>query len=291
MITTSQDVEMTPSSGNPIPALADPIEAVGALVNQTGDGLLALYLDFDGTIAELVDHHDDARPYEGAIDCIVELRKHCRIAIVSGRNPEDVKARLGIEDMAYAGNHGLRIIRPDGGLFEVHFEGEEALHAVDRDMQTLVGEFEGAGLERKATSRVLHYRKVEAGDHERIVERLEDLVARYPDLEIKHGKMVREVQPRIHWHKGFAVRWLNEHAGEPIGFTLFVGDDVTDEDAFEMLGDAESQMPGCGILVAERPRPTSARYRLDGVPCVKRFMEALLRELSGRESGLAAKGD
>lgn len=86
--------------------------------------------------------------------------------------------------------------------------------------------------------------------------------------------MVLEFRPPGGWDKGRAVRWLKERAeargGEPLAGVLYIGDDATDEDAFAALGRGD-----VGVLVAESPRSTRARFWVRGPEEVARFLEAL----------------
>jgi trehalose-phosphatase len=88
-----------------------------------------------------------------------------------------------------------------------------------------------------------------------------------------YGKKIFELQPRLDWHKGKAVLWLLQalalNSTEVV--PLYIGDDVTDEDAFVALADC-----GIGIVVAEAPRPTSAQYALKNPDEVRAFLAYLI---------------
>ena len=96
-------------------------------------------------------------------------------------------------------------------------------------------------------------------------------MADMPTLRKTYGKMVYELRPSVDWHKGKAVEWLMEQFkkhSEDI-FPVYIGDDVTDEDAFGIMGG----LGGVGIIVSETARETSARYGLRNPAEVVQFLE------------------
>jgi trehalose-phosphatase len=86
------------------------------------------------------------------------------------------------------------------------------------------------------------------------------------------GKKVYELLPDIEWDKGKAVLWLLEALGldRENSRSIYIGDDVTDEDAFRAL-----ERRGIGILVSEESQPTAARYSLGEPAEVERFLRLL----------------
>jgi trehalose 6-phosphate phosphatase len=126
----------------------------------------------------------------------------------------------------------------------------------------------------------LHYRLVPAPDHGRVQDAVDEVLRRHPgELKVTLGKMVHEVQPAFDWDKGKAVLYLVEapHLGGDV-VPLYLGDDVTDEHAFEAL-----RRRGLGFVVSspadesESARPSAADFRLDGVDDVQHFLEMLAR--------------
>jgi trehalose-phosphatase len=109
----------------------------------------------------------------------------------------------------------------------------------------------------------------------------DDMLSREPRLQKRYGKKVIELRPNVDWDKGQAVSWICRELGletEEI-LLVYVGDDLTDEDAFVALGDR-----GVSIVVAQTPRPTHAQYSLRNVPEVRVFLERLLESLRLPES-------
>jgi trehalose 6-phosphate phosphatase len=106
---------------------------------------------------------------------------------------------------------------------------------------------------------------------------VDDVLARHPDLRKGYGKKVFELQPRLDWHKGKAVLWLLRvlELDGPEVLPLYIGDDLTDEDAFRALGDR-----GLSIIVEEGSRPTAASYVLKHPEEVRSFLRHLIAWLT-----------
>jgi trehalose-phosphatase len=98
------------------------------------------------------------------------------------------------------------------------------------------------------------------------------VLAHHPELRKGSGKKVLELQPQIDWHKGKAVLWLLQALkldGADV-LPLYVGDDLTDEDAFKALAQR-----GIGIVVEDSTRPTAAHYSLKSPVEVQAFLQHL----------------
>ncbi len=110
----------------------------------------------------------------------------------------------------------------------------------------------------------------------KVTRALNEVVARHSELRTITGKKVFELQPNIDWNKGRAVLWLLETLGleQPEVLPLYIGDDLTDEDAFRAL-----RQRGVGIVVSELPRPTAARYALRSPGGVERFLREIVAGL------------
>src|SRR5690606_1952376 len=93
----------------------------------------------------------------------------------------------------------------------------------------------------------------------------------HPQLKWRYGKKVLELQPAIDWDKGKALQWLLVHMHIDNPFSIYLGDDLTDEDAFKAIGNA-----GMSIVIADEERETAADYRLDSTDDVARFIEKLM---------------
>ncbi|RAL22855.1 trehalose-phosphatase [Lujinxingia litoralis] len=249
------------------------VEVGGALARGRA---LVVMLDFDGTLAPITEHYDQARALPGALEAVSALvEAGVEVAIISGRSLHDVRARLPVVGVSYLGSHGLEMAWK-GGDVEVVPGAEEARWALQRLEERWgqeFGELEGVVLERKPFGVALHYRMLAEGE-EGLVERARELAETGDGLRCKAGKKVLEAVPAIDWHKGRATDLVVRRAESraPGGvYAMYVGDDVTDEDAFAVL-DGES----CGVLVAPEDRASAASARVDGPEQVLRLLERLV---------------
>jgi trehalose-phosphatase len=132
-------------------------------------------------------------------------------------------------------------------------------------------------VDRKRFSIAIHYREVIDRDVATIKHIVGKVHHSYPRLRIIAGKSIIELQPDIDWNKGKALLWLQHSVGmsPERSLSIYIGDDLTDEDAFHVLGSE-----GIGILVTASNRKTLAQYRLTDIREVKLFLNRLLTLLS-----------
>ena len=202
-------------------------------------------------------------------------RPGCSLGVISGRRLQDVRDRVTVPGELYiAGFHGLEIHTP-GEAFR-HPEtsvAAPAIHAIGESVRPHLASIPGVFVEDKDFSIVLHYRDAEPAA--RVVAQSLFMDAARADLDagrlrILPGACVLELLPAIDWHKGSALEWIRERIERIHGptFTIYIGDDVTDEDAFRAVG------PG-GMTIAASERVTSAEFRVDGPDGVERLLNWL----------------
>lgn len=257
-------------------ALPDLLVADDAFLLPFETHVPALFLDFDGVLAPLVDRPELAAPSPPMRAVVERLGAWVRVAIVSGRDRRDIEQRLGLAGITYAGSHGFDIAGPDGLR---HLVGEDWLPVLDQAEAALsdaVGGIGGVLIDRKRFAIAIHFRAVAAELHAEIAARVDVVAAAHPELRRKSGKMIWELQPDFDWHKGRAVGWLLDHWPRPARpwFPIYLGDDVTDEDGFAAVAEE-----GLGILVEPGERPTLARASLPDVEGVRLFLERLERAM------------
>ncbi len=230
-------------------------------------------LDFDGTLSEIVERPGMARPLEGIPEVLGKLSGRVRVGVISGRALEDLEERLGVGSLYLAGSHGLEMKRPDGS--RRHVEGLEEARGVLQeaavDLRRRADSVEGVELEEKSLGLAVHYRRAPQAKEE-----VEAWVGEWADgaLKISEGKRVRELRPALDWDKGDALGWILEEIGVSEGKdVIYIGDDRTDEDAFEAL--RALPFRGAGMLVAASPRPSAAQFRLAGPREVRSFLQEL----------------
>ncbi len=243
----------------------------------------AVFLDYDGTLTPIVDRPEDAIISESMREAVRDLARRCPVCVVSGRDRRVVQDLMGVDDLIVAGSHGFDIWSPAGGEIQRE-EGEEfadLLHDVEMRLREDLGGIDGALVEPKKSSVAAHYRLVLEEQRPEVGRVVEEVLAEYPgELKVTPGKMVYEVQPNVDWDKGKAVLYLLEalDLDRDDVVPLYLGDDVTDEHAFEAL-----ETRGVGVFVgsADDPevggRTTAADYVLRTVEEVEEFLRALAR--------------
>jgi trehalose-phosphatase len=188
---------------------------------------------------------------------------------------------VGLEGLYYAGSHGFEIDGPNRAAFSKE-QGREALPSLEEAESRLrnhLADIDGAQVERKKFSIAVHYRRVvaeKAGTIETIVD---DVMRSIKGLRKRGGKKIFELQPDVEWDKGRAVLWLLDQLAldNASAWPIYIGDDVTDEDAFRVL-----QGRGAGIVVHDgEKRPSFARYGLRNPAEVATFLQKLATGMEG----------
>jgi trehalose-phosphatase len=253
------------------------------LAERLSDVRLAVFLDYDGTLTPIVARPEDAVISPRMREVVRGLAGRCTVCVVSGRDRPVVQRLMGVDDLVVAGSHGFDIWSPTGGAIERE-EGEtfsRLLEDVTERLRHLTEPVAGALIEPKKSSVAVHYRLVDESERPRIKALVDEILASEPDaLKMTPGKMVYEIQPKIDWNKGKAVLYLLEalDLGDDDILPLYIGDDITDEDAFAAL-----RGRGVGILVADPDDPelagrdTQAEYVLRDTQEVARFLDMLGR--------------
>jgi trehalose-phosphatase len=260
--------------------LPSALDRLSEILARFKDRPPSVFLDYDGTLTPIVRHPSQAVLGERTRHAVRELARRCPVAVVSGRDLDDVRRMVAVEGIWYAGSHGFDILGPDG---RVHRRGsgyEASLRAAGDELDGSVRAVPGAWVERKRFALAVHTREVtddRLPDVEAIVG---SVAARYPQLRRTGGKRVFELRPAEAWDKGAAILWLLEllGRGREGRVPVYIGDDETDEDGFQAVGDR-----GIGIAVRGEgdDRPTAAEYALADPDEVSRFLTELARAMGG----------
>lgn len=277
--------EVTVRSGDRrLSTLPDAVQAVSLTDDDTGGRTPAVFFDFDGTLSEIVDDPGAARLVDGADAALRALAAVCPVAILSGRDLGDVVDRVGVPGLWYAGSHGFELRGPDGA----HHQNETAAAAIPvlaeaaDELRSRLASIDGVLVEHKRFAVAVHYRNA-AREHVGAVTAAVREAGRRDRLRVTTGREVIELRPDIDWDKGKTLRWLTDRIGGAASERLlpvFVGDDITDEDAF-----AEISSDGIGIMVRhsdDGDRATSARFAVADPAAVRAFTEELARTLEAR---------
>lgn len=238
-----------------------PSELHSALTALARRRPLLLASDYDGVLSPLADVPSEAGPEPGVAEVLRRLAAvpGVTVALVSGRGRDDLQATSGFTGpLRWIGSHGAEF---DGPLTGDLADQRDALVA---RLEPLAAGTPGARLEIKPASVAVHVRQVQ--DRPAAAALLEAARAAVdPSLTLKPGKDVLEVAV-TDADKGSAVRRLAAEVGAR--GVLYMGDDVTDEDAFRVLGaDDVAVKIGEGDTVAAHrvPDPAGARALLEGL--------------------------
>ena len=255
----------------------------GLLRGQHARGTtLDLLLDLDGTLAPLASTPAEARVPASARDLLRKLHSppHRQVWIVTGRRISDALQLVGLRELGYAGIHGLEVgwPTPDGPHIDYPCpEVREAIPAVRAAVSTLrhqLSAMPGVVVEDKELSVAVHFRLVSAEQREQIRELVMRAADQEPLLRVLPGHHMLELRPDVKWDKGRAALTLLERARGDRWWertqAIYVGDDITDEDAFSALG-------GLALTIKVGPGETVAQYRLSGPEEVLRFLNVCLR--------------
>lgn len=262
--------------------LPDALQALTGTADGLADRRPAVFFDFDGTLSDIVDDPDAARPVAGATAALDRLAARCPVAVLSGRDLADVTKRVGVHGIWYAGSHGFELTAPDG----THHQNDDAAAAIPvleqaaGQLRDRLGTIPGVVVEHKRFGVAVHYRNAE---RDRVGEVLAAVRAagRRDELRVTTGREVIELRPDLDWDKGKTLRWVIDHlheAGSGPLTPVYLGDDITDEDAFDAVS-----ADGVPILVRhgdDGDRATAAQYALDSPAGASDFTDRLADQLS-----------
>lgn len=264
---------------------ADPSDpAVGkpsALAQFDGFGAVldgrqpVVFLDYDGTLTPIVERPDLAVLDEEVRTTIRRLASLCPVAVVSGRDLDNVAGHVGLEELVYAGSHGFDIRGP-GLRTQIGMEYLPDLDAAEAALKDRLAGLRGALVERKRFAIAIHTRQMAPQDKPAVAEAVRAVAAEHPQLRVTGGKEIHELRPNLPWDKGRAVLALLDTLGlaGDGNVPLYLGDDETDEDAFRALA-GRGEGRGVGIRVMDPPSPTAAGWSLKDPAEAAAFLERL----------------
>ncbi|MDD5044198.1 MAG: trehalose-phosphatase [Candidatus Omnitrophica bacterium] len=240
---------------------------------------ILLLLDYDGTLTPIVETPEKAIIHKDTKELLQKLSKnpYFKLGIISGRSLQDIKNIVGIKDVIYVGNHGLEIEGP-----KIRFESEissrskSIMQDIAMDMQKRLLDIKGALIENKGLTLSIHYRLVDKENlpvFEKIISEITNPYIARDKIRINSGKKVYEIKPPIKWDKGKVALWLLARqefiSGENNVLPVYIGDDITDEDAFKAL-----KRKGLTVFVGE-PENSKADYYLKNTKEVTKFLRLI----------------
>lgn len=249
--------------------LLDPLTTLSAARH------LLVCLDYDGTLAPIASRPEEAKLLPGVGTLLNNLASlpETRVAIVSGRSRANLLAHSGFQlPIQLVGSHGAELPEQEG--CNTAFNAQARLDQLEADLTPICQSAPGAWLERKPFGMSVHVRQASALNAPRVIAQVHEVLASWPGVQSMAGKCVLEVS-LLRTHKGNAIEWLRTDWGtQP--HVLYMGDDVTDEAAFESLGPSD-----LGIKIGAGD--TSAAYR---VPSEHEALAALTLMWKARRSHL-----
>lgn len=256
------------------------LESIGKILRNK---FVYLFLDYDGTLAPIAKTPGRAVMPDRTKELLCRLSKmpDCKVAIVSGRKLSDLEKRIKLKNIVYVGNHGFEIRGP-----KIKFESpiparyRKSLTEIKTKLNSELSAIDGVFIEDKGFSLGVHYRLADKKNIQKVknifyaatlVYELRNIIV------VRTGKMALEIRPPAAWDKGKVVLWLlgrrlfvmRNRKMEVI--PIYIGDDTTDEDAFESLKDK-----GITIFVG-KPGKTKAQFYLKDTEEVAEFLENILR--------------
>lgn len=245
---------------------------------------LGVFTDIDGTISEIASSPAEARVSGSCRESLETLARHVAlVAAVSGRSVADARAMVGLDGIVYIGNHGCE--RWADGVAELVPGAQEYAARIEG---LLVGlrqllRIDGLTFEYKGPTATVHYRgsSDRPAARDAIVSALRGLPDA-ADLRIAEGKMSIEIRPPLRVSKGTAV--IAEAEERRLRAAIYLGDDLTDVDAFTALHSSGLPFKGLcvGVLGKETPPEVSAEadFTLNGVGDVERFLKQVAAEVA-----------
>lgn len=242
------------------------LACTGLLPPPLNPGCDSVLLDFDGTLVALAER-PDAVVIDAALGVL--LRRLARdfagrVALVSGRSVAQLEVFVGsaLAGLGVVGSHGAEVRA--GGRMAGPARPDMLDGAADV-LRRAFDEVDGVIIEEKSLGVAVHYRL--APDAEPVARGLVRRIAAQTGLAVQDGKMMIELHAAGH-DKGTGIAALMAVVPFAGSVPVFVGDDLTDEAGFA----AVRAMGGHGVLVGAE-RATAARFRLDDVAAVRRWLE------------------
>ena len=267
-----------PRRAEPPGPQASPVSATSSGFEPIEQGLeravsaptLLVALDFDGTLAPLVDNPDQARMTAAARFAVEALAglPATTIALVSGRGLANLREVAEADPRWWLiGSHGVELEGPaDGGIVAVPTADPDELQALWDDFVAIADQFPGTWVETKPWGAALHTRSLDDSTEDTVRAMARQRIAQYGDAlttRLGHGIIESSLQSQ---NKGDGIEALRDHLQPEV--TVFIGDDVTDEDAQAVLGSGDVGIR-CGL------GPTQARFFLPDVDAVADFLGRL----------------
>ncbi|GMH21738.1 hypothetical protein Nepgr_023580 [Nepenthes gracilis] len=272
------------------------LDAFDRMMSTAEGRKIAVFLDYDGTLSPIVDDPDAAFMNDKMRSAVREVGCCFPTSIISGRSRDKVYEFVQLDNIYYAGSHGMDIMAPlhplrpkdskhhtravdwKGNKLVIYQPAHDFLPEIKQIQNSLrerTAGIKGVNIEDNNFCMSVHFRNVMQKDLITLKEQVESVLEEHPHFRLTGGKKVLELRPSIEWDKGHALEYLLDSLGLANSndvFPIYIGDDRSDEDAFKVI---QQRAQGHSIIVTSIPRDTKASYSLGDTSEVLLFLERL----------------
>jgi trehalose 6-phosphate phosphatase len=254
------------------------------LKTYKNDTSTAIVTDVDGTISEIAPTPDEAVVTESMRKELVKLNKKFQlIAVISGRSVLNAREMVGVEGLLYVGNHGMEFLK--NGQISMDPSVEKYITQIKKTGQKLkngdLSQINGLTFEDKGICYSIHYRLASSPENarEKILTTLQD-DPECKNLKISEGRRLVELKPPVNRDKGTILQSIIDQYN--LKKIIYLGDDITDVDAFNKLKDLENEgkIEGASVLVCSSEIPSYVKkhssFFVNGVDEILKFFQWLL---------------
>lgn len=236
-----------------------------------------LFLDFDGTLTPIVESPQTANISEETQELLQYFchKPQFYLVIISGRQLNDLRNKVGIPDIIYASKHGFKgKIQDEKYIFPVKKDSLTAILEIKEKLEKIVNQFNGAFVEDKKIMLAFHFRAVAEQQIPELKISLKKILKNFKEqglISTILGKKVLEILPKADWNKGYFADMVMKMIASQTKSTplaIVIGDDRTDEDTFGKLNKEIT-------ITVGRKRQSKAKYYLKNPEDVINFLAKL----------------
>ena len=252
--------------------------SVRARLTSIGLSRLVLFLDFDGTLVPIATRPEHVSMDRAVIQMLDRIGRRVPIVVVSGRPVKELRRVIGLESLHYIGVHGFSYGAPHNPpSWLAPRPPRRIVRTWKQALNTVAGKIQGAWVEDKGISVVLHNREVAARDrprlHRNAMDALQDRL-HGKQIRLLRGKHVMEILPAIDCDKGIAVLRLLKKPWARSRVPVYIGDDITDIPALKLVARS-----GVAIQVGSIPHAPKTCTRLVDTDAVRDLLRYLANRL------------
>ena len=230
-----------------------------------------LLTDFDGTLSPIARNPSGAKLSPRVKQSLLRIARRDPLGVITGRTLRDIRGRIGIRGIWYAGSHGYEICSPGGTkILRLSAREKQLVAKVTRAVKRGLTGLPRLVIEAKPAMIAIHYRRASRDVRKKARSVVQRVASRNPGVEMLHGKKVWDLAPRRPSHRAgkwsavdYILKKVTQATKRP-AFLAYVGDDTTDEQVFR-------HMRGLSIVVGRRKK-TAARYFLRSPGDVAQFL-------------------